>query len=339
MKRIFRARSERGAALVLVAVSMVAMISVIGVVVDGSNAYSQRRQMQNAADSAALAGARALDRMAVGGEAAVWTAVLASAVSNGALASLVQCHLTDEVLTVVTACPITNTSQAVALKAQVTAVQVTVGSVTNTSFIRVVGTKNFTAHANATAQIEGLRSGNSPFVLCGTGDTDPRSLGDGQDVPIIMPDNSMNYGQYAPAIPSAIGQTYELQDPTTIGCGQGNAFKGLSENATTSYPTPGVWDLLNGDHGINVSKSVIGGNNACTNGVVNGCVLAIPLCHAATPPVAFELYCERFGAFQIVDTGGSSRLGGILLGNVIATGGQGGGKPQDGELRVIKLSS
>jgi hypothetical protein len=84
---------------------------------------------------------------------------------------------------------------------------------------------------------------------------------------------------------------------------------------------------------------VVAGTNACTNGVVDGCVIAIPLCHAATPPVAFELYCERFGAFQIVDTGGSSRLGGKLLGNVLATGGQGGGRPEAGEMRVIKLSA
>ncbi|MEY2397279.1 MAG: hypothetical protein QOJ00_453 [Actinomycetota bacterium] len=335
MKRFFHRRNERGAALVLVVLSIVATMSMTGLVVDGSNAYAQRRQMQNAADAAALAGTRALNNLVVNGEAAVWTAVLASAQSNGATASLVQCSLTDELLVVTQACPTTNNGQAATIKLQSTAVQVTVGSVTNTSFMRVVGTNNFTARASAAAQIEGLRSGNSPFVLCATGNTDPRSLGDGQAVPIIMPDNSMNPG----AIFANGGPIYELQDPTTIGCGQNNAYKGLSENATTAYPTPGVWDLLNGDHGINVSKSVVAGTNACTNGVVDGCVIAIPLCHAATPPVAFELYCERFGAFQIVDTGGSSRLGGKLLGNVLATGGQGGGRPEAGEMRVIKLSA
>ncbi len=335
MKRLFRKRNERGAALILVAASLVTTMTVTGLVVDGSNAFSQRRQMQNAADSAALAGARALDKLVVNGESAIWTAVVASAVSNGASDSLVQCSLTDEVLTVVQTCPTTNNGTATAMKAAATGVQVTVGSVTNTSFMRVVGTKTFTARAAATAQIQGLRSGNSPFVLCATGDTDPRSLGDGQAVPIILPDNSMN--------PNAIfangGPVYELQDPSTVGCGQGTAFKGLSEDATTTYATPGLWDLLNGDHGINVAKSVVAGNSACSNGIVNGCVLAVPLCHAASPPVAFELYCERFGAFQIVDDNTSSRLGGKLLGNVVATGGQGGGRPEAGELRVIKLSA
>ncbi len=274
---LFRKRDQRGAAIMLVAVSMVATLTVTGLVVDGGRAFAQRRQMQNAADAAAMAGARALDRLAVGGESAIWTAAVASAVANGASATLVQCNLTDEVLVVTSPCPTTNTNQAVILKAQATAVRVTVASESPTSFMKAVGRQTFTARASAAAQIQGLRSGNSPFVLCATGDTDPRSLGDGQAVPIIFPDNKMN--------PAAIfangGPIYELQDPTTIGCGQGNAFKGLSENATASYPTPGLWDLLNGDHGINVAKSVIAGNSACTNGVVHGCVIAIPF---ATPP-------------------------------------------------------
>ena len=264
---------------------MVATVTVTGLVVDGGRGFAERRQMQNAADAAALAGARALDRMVVGGEAAVWTAVVASAVSNGAyaVARSVRAHRRSAGCQTTT-CPTTNTLQAVTIKAQSTAVRVTVASVSPTSFMKVVGRNSFTARASAAAQIQGLRSGNSPFVLCATGDTDPRSLGDGQAVPIILPDNKMN--------PAAIfangGPIYELQDPTTIGCGQGNAFKGLSENAATSYPTPGLWDLLNGDHGINVAKSVIGGNSACTNGIVDGCVIAIPLCHAADPPVAYR---------------------------------------------------
>ncbi|HUS61736.1 MAG TPA: hypothetical protein VMY34_06035, partial [Acidimicrobiales bacterium] len=105
-----------------------------------------------------------------------------------------------------------------------------------------------------------------------------------------------------------------------------------------TYPTPGLWDLLNGDHGINVAKAVIAGNSACSGGIADGCVVAVPLCHAANPPVAYELYCERFGAFQIVDDHTSSRLGGKLLDGIVATGGLGGGKPLTGELRVIKLS-
>ncbi|MDI7274976.1 MAG: pilus assembly protein TadG-related protein, partial [Anaerolineae bacterium] len=51
---------ERGQTLVLVAVMLVGLVSVLALVIDMGNVYSQRRFMQNAADAAALAGARAL---------------------------------------------------------------------------------------------------------------------------------------------------------------------------------------------------------------------------------------------------------------------------------------
>ncbi|MEY2472274.1 MAG: hypothetical protein QOK28_1603 [Actinomycetota bacterium] len=333
MSNVFRRhakRNERGAALMLIALSLVAVVGTSGVIVDGGSAFAQRRQMQNAADSAALAGARALDKLTTNAEGAVWSAVVASATANGADASSVTCRIETDVLVDLGACPTGATGTAVALKAASSAVHVTVGAQKNTSFVRVVGIQNFTARASATAQIEGLRAGNSPFAICAVGDTDPRADGDGQAVPIIFPDNSMN--------PSAIGVTYELQDPTTIGCGQGNTFKGLTADFSNDYPVPGPWNVANGDHGINVSNAVAAGNSACRGSLIDGCIILVPLCHAASPPVAGVLYCERFGAFQIVDIQGSSRISGILVDNVIATGGAGGGHPGNGEARVIKLS-
>jgi Flp pilus assembly protein TadG len=51
---------QRGQMLVLLAISLVAIIAMVGLVLDGGAAYSQRRGQQNAADLAALAGAGAL---------------------------------------------------------------------------------------------------------------------------------------------------------------------------------------------------------------------------------------------------------------------------------------
>jgi len=316
--------------MILVALSLAASLSVVGVVVDGGSAFAARRQMQNAADSAALSAARAFDRLVPGQESSVWTAAQTTAVANGANSATVICTFVDEILVEVGSCPTTNNGTALAIKAVAAGVRVTTTQSKSTAFIRVAGIKSFTAGGRATAQVQGLRSGNSPFVLCAVGNSDPRSLGAGQAVPIILPDNSMN--------PDAIGVTYELQDPSTVGCGQTNDFKGLSENADASYPTPGAWDLATGDHGINVAKAIIAGNRACTGGLVDGCVVSVPLCHAAEPPAQGVLYCQRFGAFELSDTASSSRVGGKLLNGVVATGGLGGGKPLTGELRVIKLS-
>jgi Flp pilus assembly protein TadG len=52
-----RKSGEQGQTIVLFALGLVAMVAMVGLVVDGSAAYGQRRAQQNAADMAALAGA------------------------------------------------------------------------------------------------------------------------------------------------------------------------------------------------------------------------------------------------------------------------------------------
>jgi hypothetical protein len=51
--------SEHGQALVIIAVAMIGLVAITGLAIDGSVAYSNRRHAQNAADTAALAGALA----------------------------------------------------------------------------------------------------------------------------------------------------------------------------------------------------------------------------------------------------------------------------------------
>ncbi|MCH8920849.1 MAG: hypothetical protein IIA23_09145 [Chloroflexi bacterium] len=55
-----RLRQERGQILMLVALLATAMLGLVGLVVDTGLAYAERRQAQNAADNAALAGTRIL---------------------------------------------------------------------------------------------------------------------------------------------------------------------------------------------------------------------------------------------------------------------------------------
>src|SRR5438445_7896405 len=62
MKRPDVQRREPAQVIALFAISLVAMLAMVGVVVDGGTLYLQRRTAQNAADAAALAGARALQQ-------------------------------------------------------------------------------------------------------------------------------------------------------------------------------------------------------------------------------------------------------------------------------------
>ncbi len=116
---------ESGQALVIVAVILVALVGLLGLVIDGGNVYAQRRQMQNAADAAALAGARAL---ILQGPDAVEATAQEYASTNGA-----------------TNCAVEWTS---------TQVRVVVSKTIQTFFVRVLGIDTMPAAATATASVE-----------------------------------------------------------------------------------------------------------------------------------------------------------------------------------------
>lgn len=74
-------RGERGQILVLFALSLVAMVAMVGLVLDGGSTFGQRRGEQNAADLAALAGATT--QVNGGTDATIKAAAWAVAKANG----------------------------------------------------------------------------------------------------------------------------------------------------------------------------------------------------------------------------------------------------------------
>jgi len=117
-------RAERGQTLVVVAVMIVVLIAFLGLVIDGGNVYAQRRQLQNAADAAALAGARA---QLLKGTAAVASAASQYATANGA-----------------DGCEVVTTTNTVTAN---------VSKTVETFFVRVVGINSMPVGASATAAI------------------------------------------------------------------------------------------------------------------------------------------------------------------------------------------
>lgn len=59
-RRLWRPELGEGQVLVWVAVLLVVLLAIAGLAIDGGIGLSQRRQMRNAADAGALAGAREL---------------------------------------------------------------------------------------------------------------------------------------------------------------------------------------------------------------------------------------------------------------------------------------
>jgi len=94
---VTRAREEsRGQVIVIMALALVALLSVVGLVIDGGNAFARQRATQNATDASAEAGAGQLLRKlalvptpAGGWNAEVIAAVQANATQNGITGSLV----------------------------------------------------------------------------------------------------------------------------------------------------------------------------------------------------------------------------------------------------------
>ena len=80
MMHKFAKRKQRGQILIIIVIAMVGIVGIAGLVIDGGSTYLDRRSAQNAADSAALAGAI----IRVNSPAQDWVgAVISSPAENG----------------------------------------------------------------------------------------------------------------------------------------------------------------------------------------------------------------------------------------------------------------
>lgn len=326
-----RPSDERGVMTVLLAVTLLALLGLTGLVIDGGRAYADRRAVQNAADAAALAGAGALNGIlfdSTGQEKKVYDAVVASLAANRVNGGP-DCGLTDESGNDVGACPATNTGSG--LPAGVAGVSVRSRDSQSTSFIKVLGISGFSVSASATAQIQALRSGSSPFMICGLD-----AAHGGFDPPLLLAS-----GSTWAVNPAAIGQTYDIHGPQVPSCGAGsNSFKGLVDNSNPSS-VPAWWP---GDTGVHAGpvRNVVARPDACTttDGFDNwtGCTIIVPLCvDGRGNGSSADLYCVRFGAFRVYQPHQNTHEA-VFLGAAVVRNGQGGGRPVANEARVIKLS-
>lgn len=128
--------SERGQALIIIALAFVGIVGVAGLVIDGGNAFQDRQKAQNAVDAAALASAHA---RITGGD--LVAAALASAAQNG--------YNNDGVTNIVSLyTPPKDGPHA----GDIEYVQVIITSHVNTYFARVIGRNQITNTVEATSR-------------------------------------------------------------------------------------------------------------------------------------------------------------------------------------------
>ncbi len=124
---------ESGQAIVLVAILMVGLVTVVGLVTDGGLVFSQRRDLQNVADAAALAGAMQIDE-------GVYRESGEVLLDEGAARQAAVQYLEAE----------GDLSYSVVVRP--TRVEVSVSRQASTGFLRVVGINGVEISANASAE-------------------------------------------------------------------------------------------------------------------------------------------------------------------------------------------
>ena len=143
------AEGERGQALVIFALALVAIIGMCGLVLDAGSASVQRRDQQNVADTAALAGAN--DYLVNGSDAAAVARGRTIAAQNG------YTHGTDGVTVDVT---VTRNTPA-------TRVRVVISKPHQNGFAGIVGQPSWNVSATATAEtgFPNTADGPAPFIF------------------------------------------------------------------------------------------------------------------------------------------------------------------------------
>lgn len=139
--------SEKGQALILITLAAVGLFAFAALAIDGSMAFSNKRHAQNAADTAALAGALSYARE--GNTANIETVALARASSNGYTTN----GTTTEVTVTVTDVP----EEECPGDATGKDITVNIESVMNTTFAKVLGRDQIASGATATSRACGYK--------------------------------------------------------------------------------------------------------------------------------------------------------------------------------------
>ncbi len=177
-------RASKGQIIIMVAALAVSMTAMIGLAVDLGVAFAERRTVQNAADSAALAGAHVLATWSTSNPGLAANTDVASMVSQNTMSATTSqtydCYYVDDDDQYIAKCN-------VAVPSNATGVHVTVTEKHDTYFIRIVpgAPKTVSTSASATAHVQAVTTGlgsDSPFIVCGL-DTD---LANGGSLSIIQ---------------------------------------------------------------------------------------------------------------------------------------------------------
>lgn len=154
-----KARKTRGQTLILFALMSLVLIAGLGLVIDSGINYAQRRNMQNASDTAALTGGRMITRQATQG--AIWDTIFSTAVANGVPndPNQIDCVYVDDNGAAISTCELPPTLPNAVPRLQpppstATGVRVRVAEQHTTLFMRAVGIRTSGTAATSTSRAQ-----------------------------------------------------------------------------------------------------------------------------------------------------------------------------------------
>jgi len=327
-----RGRGDDGAILIFLALSIAMLLVIAALVLDGGSAYVQRRQGQNSADAAAMAGTRALDRYRFppSGTTAdvntILTAVTNAATANGST-SVVSCRLInfDQIGSAndLGACNSTTAANAAE------GVRVTLSQTRTTYFGGITGKPTTTATTSAAATIQELSGIGAPFLICGNSAKGGYNLLNADGT--LNPTNAANAGEFT------------IHGSQVPDCGAGSQFKGLMDNQDIQL---NVWSDI-GTQGNRVGQytDATTGINACPDGgPYTNCDMLLPIMQSGKGSGSnAQAFVTAYAVFHVTEgaTGNTAHTAHYVATITQATGGQGSnvdlGSANSGLIRLIKL--
>lgn len=326
-----RAEGDDGAILIFLSLSITVLLVVAALVLDGGSSYAQRRQMQNAADAAAMAGARALDRYrfpptgTTADASTISSEVTAAALANGAT-SVVSCRLVDYTQVNTTSDLGACTSATAASNAE--GVRVSVSQTRTTYFGGITGRSTTSATTAAAASVQQLSQISAPFLICGN----PAKGG----YNLLNPDGTLN-----PTSAASQGEM-TIHGSQVPDCGAGSQFKGLMENPAVLN----VWtDIGTQGNRVGQYRDATTGIDACPEeGPFDDCDMLLPIMQSGIGTGSnATAFITAFAVFRVTEgsTGNTAHTARYVGTVTKATGGQGAGIDlggvNSGLIRIIKL--
>lgn len=324
--------ASQGQIIVLFAMFSIVMVGMLGLATDLGMAFAQRRTIQNAADAAALAGARQVvkykDTAPTSAYTEANTFATASANRLSSAQSMTVCRYIDDTFKeppdpMLDACTSTVPAAATGVHAEVTEVH-------DTFFIRVLpgAPETLELTAQATARVERLRNPpkDAPFILCGSS---AWAIKDKAGAPI---DRSLSIiSADGKVISDFVGYTFRVRDQN-IGTGSAGGpkdkadcdtpegWKGMADAGNESATVPGWFKYHTGTQ-VGVDFTPVQGVGGCIPPNYTGCVMFLPVAINSPTPASQKIWVVGFAPFYVTCVGSNCQdTNGLLIDNFITLG-------------------